>query len=181
MGSIIQDQFIHCILNYDFDLSNIRKRAIEIAIKNDINRIQKEFSMEKVTIEKISEKDKKWRAGESSLIKKVLNHKLSRKLKKLAIELPFINEAFIFNDKGGLIATIKKTSDFDQSDEEKYDITKNFSHFSIRNISNIHFDESSNIYQVGILIRLENSKGEFAGGLYLGSNINKLITFYKLN
>ncbi len=177
----LQDHFIRCILNYDFNLSNIRKRAIHMAMTKDLDQITRDFSQERDIVAGIAQKEKLWISGDKSIIEPVLNNPLVKKLKKLSVHLPFINEAFIFNHQGALLATLKMTSDFDQSDEEKFTIVSEFSGFSIRNISNIHFDESSNIYQVGLLIRLENKKGEFAGGLYIGADINRLITHYKLN
>lgn len=177
----LQNNFIRCILNYDFRLSKIRKRAIQHSISKDIKNIASRLIMNRVEIKDIGDREKRWRADNKKLKNSILKNSLTQKLEKLAKDYPFVTEAFVFNHQGGLLSTLKMTSDFDQSDEEKFQILKEFKEFSIRNISNIYFDESSNSFEVGIYIRLHDSKGRFAGGLYIGADINKLISFYKLN
>ncbi len=177
----LQKKFISCILNYDFKLSNIRKRAIHMSIAPDIENIQKSIKFTKVTIKDMRGKDALWEKGDHNLFKSVLSNSLSENLETMTRKYPYINEVFIFNHQGALLASQKLTSDYDQSDEEKFAIVRDYKDFTIRNISNIYFDESSNSFQVGIYIRVNDSKGEFIGGIYLGADINKLITFYKLN
>ena len=177
----LQKKFIRCILNYDFKLSKLKKRAIELAITSDILSLQKRFVMKRRSVSDLSEKEVAWSNKDKKLIQSILNNPIVELIKKSAREFSFINEAFVYNHQGALISSLKMTSDFDQSDEDKYLILKNFKDFTIRNITNIYFDESSNSFQVGISIRLNDESGNFNGGLYIGADINKLITFYKLN
>lgn len=177
----LQRKFISCILNYDFKLSNIRKRAIQIAIEEDIAKLKEDFKGERVSVSAILNKEERWKAKDKRLIESVLTNKLSMKLKELEKRLPFITEAFIYNHQGALLGSLKMTSDFDQSDEKKFSILRDYDDFSIRNISNIYFDESTNSFQVGIFIRINDKKDRFSRGLYIGANINELISFYKLN
>jgi len=179
--SDLQKKFIRCILNYDFKLSKLRKRAIELAITSDIKSLQKKFLIKRRRVSNLNKKELEWANKDKKLIQSILNNSIASLLKESVVKYPFINEAFVYNHQGALISSLKMTSDFDQSDEEKYIILKNFKEFTIRNITNIYFDESSNSFQVGLSIRLNDESGNFNGGLYIGADINKLITFYKLN
>ena len=152
-----------------------------MSILSDIKKIEKQLEFPITPIPDVKKKNILWEKGDSQLIKSVLNSKLSEKLSLIGSKYTYITEAFVFNHQGALLASQKLTSDFDQSDEEKFTLVKEYDDFTIRNITNIYFDESSNSFQVGIYIRLEDSKGEFAGGVFIGADINKLITYYKLN
>ncbi|MCP4915275.1 MAG: hypothetical protein GY909_19295 [Oligoflexia bacterium] len=81
---------------------------------------------------------------------------------------------------GSLVGYFGNISDFDQSDENKYFVVKNSTKFSMQNISDIYYDKSTDVFQVGISIRSEDYKSQFSGGIYLGVDLNKLLTHYKL-
>lgn len=67
-----------------------------------------------------AERDKLWAVAsdEDPVIRQYLDNPLSRRLQELSRDLPYINEIFITDRYGGLIAAASRTTDYYQADEE---------------------------------------------------------------
>jgi hypothetical protein len=177
----LNNSFLKCILDYRFPLSTERKKTIFTAMKNDLVQLKKSFIFEKLTIQEIDKKEALWKENSDqsqNFINKILKSNISTKLKRELKKFDFINEAFIFNHQGALLGSIGTSSDFDQSDEAKFSLSKTKS-LNVHNISHLYFDESSRTFQTGITIPLF-SNNVHIGGLYVGADINKLLKYYDI-
>lgn len=178
----IKKKYSQCLERVNFLLDHDRREIISKRILSDIKSIQENFSLEREVVKGIEKKEKLWQSDSKGidLKKSTLSSLYSEKLKKNLSHFGYITEAFVFNYQGAVLGAFSATSDFDQSDEEKYRIVKSSKNFDINNITNLYYDSSSGSFQVGIMIRLEDKKRNFSGGIYIGANINKLLTHYKI-
>ncbi|GEM_PF-4158305 len=179
----VNKRYTKCLRDVNISLKHERKEILSDRMQRDIANFQRAFDLKKRSLSNIKERDKAWKSVEQDedFIQAILSSKESQKLKDLLSEMDFVTEAFVFNYQGAILGALSKTSDYDQSDEEKFKVVKMQNTFSQKNITDIHFDSSSGVFQVGIMIRLEDSRGKFAGGIYIGANINKILTHYKIN
>ncbi len=179
----VKQAYSDCLEKVNFLLEHKRRKSIAEHLRKDVLLIQKSLSIERKKVSNIEAKEKKWRDGSKGidLVQKILKSEESSVLKEALSHIGFFSEAFIFNYQGAILGGISKTSDFDQSDEEKYQIVKSQKEFNLSNITDLYYDASSGAFQIGIMIRLEDKKGDFSGGVYIGANINKILTHYKIN
>ena len=183
MGRVeVRKRYSNCLEKANFLLEHKRRKSISNKIREDVLKIQKEFLFDKVRVSKIKKKNELWGQGPKSmgLVESVLNSDESKVLKKVLSKFNFVTEAFIFNHQGAVLGSLSKTSDYDQSDEEKFSLVKSQRKFSMENITDLYYDTSSGSFQIGIMIRVEDKKGDFSGGIYIGANINKILTHYKI-
>lgn len=176
----LQERFRNCVAKNYFVLPDKTKERIVESFLNDYSYLRSLFQFERKEVKEIPKKEKLWNLNDKELINSILNNEFTKKLRSIKSRFNYINEAFIFNYQGGLVSSLEMTSDFDQSDEIKFKILLDKTAFSKKNISNIYFDKSASSFQVGIFIRLVDKKGRFAGGLCLGVDVNKLISFYDI-
>lgn len=179
----VQESYLKCLQEVNFTLKHEKKEIIADRMRRDIANIQRSFEIKRESISNIKEKDDIWKSDKQDLkfIQQILNSKESQKLRDVLSDMSFVTEAFIFNYQGAILGELSKTSDFDQSDEEKFRFIKYENTFSRKNITDIYFDPSSGSFQIGIMIRLEDNKGRFSGGVFIGANINKILTHYSIN
>lgn len=178
-------RFRMCLDRKTFSISQERKSEISRKILSDLNSLSRKMNLKKrITLKDIAKKERIWHEeGKSSTLLKntVIRSSHSLKLVKAISEFDYIEEAFLMNHQGGLIATYKITSDFDQSDEEKFiSVIKN-KNFNTNHISDLYYDDSINKFLIGLSFPLKNKKGEILAILYIGADINKLLTHYSIN
>jgi HAMP domain-containing protein len=121
----------------------------------------------------ISEKDNQWIASDDNItifIQDLLNNKLSEKLSE-TIEFfeekdnqPKYGEIFVTNKYGVVVGLTSRTSDYYQADEEWWQKAKNDSLY----VSEIEFDESSNVTSIDICVKIHNELNEFIGVIKIG-------------
>ncbi|CBW25957.1 putative exported protein [Halobacteriovorax marinus SJ] len=184
MGKIeVRKRYSECLEKVNFLLDHDRRESIVNKIRKDIEHIQSIFTIERKNVSNIAKKEKMWKDGSRGLdfIQKILKSEESIKLKEVLSGYNFVSEAFIFNHQGATLGETIKSSDFDQSDERKYSLVKSQKEFNENNITDLYYDASSGVFQIGIMIRLQDRKGDFSGGIYIGANINKILTHYKIN
>ncbi len=158
--------------NYIINLA-VKEQIVSI-LSPFIAKIQRQLLVPRHQFDDVASLDKRW-ADDFAFRKSVLGNSLSGDLRKMLRGHDEIIEAFIFNHQGGLLASKISSSDFDQSDEEKYSQVQRGEQFAIGNISDLSFDLSTNLFLVGVTARLYDSNGQYTAGLYLGIDINKLL------
>lgn len=79
-------------------------------------------------------------------------------------------EIFVTNAYGVNIAQTGKTSDYIQNDERWWEIAKNDG----LNISEVHYDESANVYSADISLRINDSQGQFLGVIKAVTNVDQV-------
>lgn len=141
----------------------------EIKINNKVN-----FDLKK--IDNIWQSNHKLdRFEQEKYFKKVMQGKYANLLKSTQLKAAYIEEAFIMNHQGGLLGSIYKTDDFDQSDEYKFKVLKKLSReLSIQNLGDLSYDYSRNKFLLSIYIPIYD-QFNFSGGIYMGIDLNKLI------
>lgn len=180
---VLSKKFKQCLANFDFRLEVDQKKEIFNYLKIELDQVFKFLPYDEnlFNIENISAKEKLWyeeSAKRQQLADSTLNNAVATFLTESFKKYDFVTEAFIFNSKGGLVASIEETTDFDQSDEEKFSILKGNIVFKEEHIQNIYFDTSTGKFQLAISYPLKDNKGKFAGGLFLAADINKLLLHF---
>lgn len=79
-------------------------------------------------------------------------------------------EIFVTNAYGVNIAQTGKTSDYKQNDEQWWEIAKQDG----LNISEVHFDQSANVYSADISLRINDSQGQFLGVIKAVTNVDQI-------
>ncbi|WP_372651758.1 PDC sensor domain-containing protein [Halobacteriovorax sp.] len=179
----VSHNYTECLQKINFNLKYEKKVVLADKLLTDVANIQRALNLKRRSIPSIKERDNIWKSQnqDEEFIQKVLQSKESRELRDVLSGMDFVTEAFVFNYQGAILGGLARTSDFDQSDEKKYRLVKYQNTFSQKNITDIYFDPSAGVFQIGIMIRLEDNKGRFAGGVYIGANINKILTHYNIN
>jgi hypothetical protein len=146
----------------------IRKMAADPVVAKFIV----EQNKKKMTQAEIDKIDKEWMAstGVTPLMKPYIENKCAEALKKYLTELPAIVEAFAMDDKGGLVCTIYRTTDYWQGDEAKWQ--KSFTP-NAEFIDKATFDESSQTYSIQVSMPV-TEKGKPIGAITVGLGLDKL-------
>lgn len=177
-------KFKECLEDFKFVLDEEKKNEIYIKLKNDFAKISKNFAKTLPIVTEVNIKETLWRSSPSEsrklLVQSILESEYSVNLKKKLQKYNFITEAFVFDRGGALLGSISESSDFDQSDEEKYKLIKNSKSFNIEHILSIYFDSSTGRFQLGATLPLFGKDGEFIGGIYFASDINQLLHYYEI-
>jgi two-component system, LuxR family, sensor kinase FixL len=84
---------------------------------------------------------------------------------------PVFSEIFVTNSFGANVAQSNKTSDYNQADEDWWQLAKKDGVFT----SDIEFDESSGTYSIALASRIEDANGEFLGVIKSVLNIQETI------
>ncbi len=181
----LNKKFIHCLSAMDFKLENSKKELIYNELSKDFVEMSSRLLGPFPRYDNHSIQEKIWNSGDSKsrkeLVKSILDNKYTRILKSFKAKYKYINEIFIFNKDGSLVSSLKETSDFDQSDEDKFKLLLSSKSFEVKHIQNIYFDRSEEVFQLGISIPIYDDKGLFIGGLYVASDINELLLYYRLH
>lgn len=179
----LQSNFTSCISNHKFQLSDDRKKTILNAISSDLNKLRQSILKKSKRIEykNINEKESLWINGDDSFINPILKNEQSKALTAAVTKYSYINELFVFNHQGAIIASTIKTSDFDQSDEDKFKLSQTTGVITTKHINGIYFDVSTKSFQIGLTLPLRDKNGKHFGGAYLGIDINKFYSYYQLN
>jgi two-component system NtrC family sensor kinase len=83
------------------------------------------------------------------------------------------SEVFVTNKYGANIAQNQKTSDYYQADEEWWQKTKENGMY----VSDLEYDDSSDIYSIAVGLRIEGQNGEFLGVIKVVLNIEEISVF----
>ncbi|MGN5002314.1 substrate-binding periplasmic protein [Aeromonas sp. 82P] len=147
-----------------------------------------------IKIEAILQRDQLWRSMVEnnsfapSWITNILNSTISRSLKGLTIQTPYITEIMLTDERGVLTAASNLTSDYWQGDEEKIIETLKMAN-EYRHINSLgRFDQSNNRFKMPsiefdassklFLCRLNYPvwyKGQVIGVLSFGINVEKAL------
>jgi hypothetical protein len=117
--------------------------------------------------------DKKWAAGDKSVVDPALNNTLSDYLKKIVKDGGGLyTEIFVMDNKGLNVGQSDKTSDLWQGDEAKWQKTYPAGPSAIH-LSDVEMDESSQAFQMQISIPVVDG-GANIGAVTVGVNADKL-------
>ncbi|MBS3742420.1 MAG: HAMP domain-containing protein [Candidatus Cloacimonetes bacterium] len=132
----------------------------------------KEFEKLKNVEELIAKRNKQWNLSQSDdkidFISKINKNKLSKLLRQKFIDFyrekynySIFSEIFVTNKFGVNVAQTGKTTDYEQSDEEWWQISKEKGLY----LKYLEYDESGEGYVISIGIKVRDSNGNFIGVL----------------
>ena len=129
----------------------------------------------------IVEKDIEWvstsKNETTNIIEAVLNNNISKKLMKnhefyeKLYNFTLFGEIFVTNKYGAIIGSTGRTSDYYQADEEWWQKGKEDG----LNVSDVNYDESSDIFSINIIARIDDKNGDFIGVLKAVWNVEELV------
>ncbi len=170
-------KFKNCLGKVEIKLDESdRAIMLDILLRKQKKIILKKFYDQKIFNVNPIEVDKNWNNTNFKLKNEILNSDNSKELREMKNDFPFIKEAFLFNHFGHISGMSDITTDFDQSDEYKFQIVKKYERVTIKNISNINYDHSANIFNVNLTLPLYEN-GKFKGGLHLVLDVNDFIHY----
>lgn len=129
---------------------------------------------QKLTLEEIKKRDKKWRdtPGLDDFMKSLLNSSCGKYLQDLQKKNDFYAEIFIMDNQGANVAMSDKTSDYWQGDEAKFTESYKNGKGSIH-ISEVEFDDSTQEYLVQVSVPVIKGK-KVIGAITFGINIDRI-------
>jgi len=129
----------------------------------------------------IVEKDIEWVSTSKNettyIIEAVLNNNISKKLMKnhefyeKLFNFTLFGEIFVTNKYGAIVGSTGRTSDYYQADEEWWQKGKEYG----LNVSDVNYDESSDIFSINIIARIDDKNGDFIGVLKAVWNVEELV------
>ncbi len=133
----------------------------------------------KVTLSEIQAIDKTWMAatGISDFMKDLMNNPSSQRLKHLA-RSPIYSEVFVMDDQGALVALTKKTSDYWQGDEAKWQKAFNEGKGGTF-VDKPQYDKSTDAILIQVSLPIKNNGGTAIGTITVGLNLDRLKTTIK--
>ncbi len=172
-------------INYKVDL--FQSYAHDISLQNEVDKSNLKFSKLEDVKEHIRRIDEQWKSGSSRNISKFI-HELQNN--QLALELiekqalfdqdedfKVFGEIFVTNEYGANVAQTGRTSDYMQADEEWWKEAKDKGVY----VSDIDYDESSEIFSINISIRIINEYDYFSGVIKAVLNFQDIINFIEID
>jgi PAS domain S-box-containing protein len=126
------------------------------------------------------EKDKIWKenSSESPLVKKTQESRSGEKLKSIARNDNAVEEIFITDKKGGLVAASNKTSDFYQADERWWQEAYSEGEGKIF-VEDLEYDESAGTLGMSISVPIYGEEKEVIGVCKAIVNVDRFLTMLK--
>jgi HAMP domain-containing protein len=141
----------------------------------------KEFEALENTQNYIDEQDREWRVVAPETVtpfmKGLMSNSLSARLREKIWLLEDLagykvyGEVFVTNKYGAVVAMTGKTSDYYQADEKWWQEAKANGIY----VEDVTFDESSKVYSINLITRIEDESGNFIGVLKAVLNIREII------
>lgn len=123
----------------------------------------------------IQERDRVWQAtaGIDPFMQELLDAPCSARLRELSLRTPELGEAFVTDRRGANVAMTRRTSDYFQGDEDKFQ--KAFTgRLDAYHIDPVQFDESIQAYAVQIAVPVA-SGGVAVGVLVVTVNLEQMV------
>lgn len=127
-----------------------------------------------ISLAKIKKADSDWTqaSGVTDFMKELMDNECAAALKKYKAELPAMAESFAMDNQGALVCTLKKTSDYWQGDEDKWQ--KSFARGKGADfVDKAVFDESSQAYSVQVSVPVKDG-AKVVGALTVGLSLEQL-------
>ncbi|MFA5059741.1 MAG: ATP-binding protein [Candidatus Omnitrophota bacterium] len=154
--------------------------AINTEAQNALRESNRQFEQYGDIQAYIDQKDKEWMSFPSSelspFMEDILSNKVSDNLKKRTefykreYSFNLIGEIFITNKYGANVAQTNRTSDYRQDDESWWQQARSDGIF----VSDVEYDESSDVQAVSICLRIDSDEGEFLGVMKAVLNIQQV-------
>lgn len=139
--------------------------ARRIAADPEVVKAVVEKSATRESAEEIQARDKEWIGNPKYALRKTLTtNACARYLKSLIASDPIVVEAFLMDNRGGLVCSTTETSDYWQGDEAKW--KKTYEAGTPVFIDEPSLDKSTNMYAVQLNLLVSDS-GKKAGALTL--------------
>ena len=171
----------------DSKIDVLQTYARDLVLQREIDKSNLEFRKLENVSEHIKKLDEEWKSGSSSniltLIQKLQNNEASLELKgkqeyyKEYRGFNVFGEIFVTNEFGANVAQTGRTSDYMQADEKWWQKAKTDGIY----VSDIEYDESSNMYSINIAVRILNDYDYFSGVIKAAVNFQTIINSIKMD
>jgi hypothetical protein len=122
----------------------------------------------------IQRRDREWIAGrEEALVRQMLTGPCADRLHQLAASSPAYGETFVMDNRGALVCANRKTSDYWQGDEAKWQKSFNGGSGAVF-IDRPRMDESAKEHLAQISLPIRDAAGHTIGAMTVGIVIEKL-------
>ena len=180
------NEVMHEEINYDkisLEITGIQELSGSTEIQHALFTSNLEFNGMTDVFTVIDQRDSDWTSADweeiTPLMQGLIENKVSDILREHAssypermLDVPYemYPEIFVTNAYGVNIAQTGKTSDYLQSDEQWWKIAKQDG----LNISEVHYDQSANVYSADIAFRVNDNRGEFLGVIKAVTNVDQI-------
>lgn len=157
----------------------------DLEVQKVVKESNKEFKKLSDIQRFIEQKDREWISvpaeAVTAFMEELTNNELARELKR---RLRFyeekygykvLGEVFITNKYGANVAQTGKTSDYNQADEQWWQITKEDGLY----VADVQYDKSADVYSTDIGIRIDDEDENFTGVIKVVLNIESVIDIMK--
>ncbi|RUO80828.1 hypothetical protein CWI84_04390 [Idiomarina tyrosinivorans] len=161
------DPVLHKVINDPMLWRSLRQRKLHPLTKEDIARRNKLW-------------EEAHESGSVDIDKTWIDHDSSIRLKQWLSQMPpGITEIIVFDQQGANLAISQMTTDYDQSDEPKYQQT-----VAAQNVrpylSSISYDQSTRTFQTQLSYAIRDDAENFIGGVTVGLDIEAFLTGRKV-
>ncbi len=171
----------------DYKIDILHSYSVDLTLQNEVDKSNLEFSKLENVRDHIERIDTEWTIGSSSnilqFIKNLQNKEISLELKekqeyfKKSKGFNVFGEIFVTNEYGANVAQTGRTSDYMQADEEWWQKAKKNGVY----VSDIEYDESSEMYSLNIAVRIINEYDYFRGVIKAAVSFQSLINSIKMD
>ncbi|MFA5239216.1 MAG: ATP-binding protein [Phycisphaerae bacterium] len=169
-------------------VEQIETGVVNLPFKEVLTQSNEEFGRLDNIQGYISQKDKEWTSVPkkeiTAFMQTLIDNELSEELRqKIEIKKYFtaqygynvFTEVFVTNKYGANVAQSQKTTDYYQADEQWWqEAARNGTY-----LTDVEYDESSDIYSIAICRRIDDENGKFIGVLKAVLNIKEVINILK--
>jgi len=180
------EEVIHEEINYDkisLEITGIQELSGSTEIQHALFTSDLEFDGMTDVFSVIDQRDSDWISADweeiTPLMQGLIENKISDILREHAssypermLDVPYemYPEIFVTNAYGVNIAQTGKTTDYLQSDEQWWKIAKQDG----LNISEVHYDQSADVFSADIAFRVNDNRGEFLGVIKAVTNVDQI-------
>lgn len=180
------NEVMHKEINYDkisLEVTGIQELAASIEIQHALFTSNLEFNGMTDVFSVIEQRDVAWTSADWEVITPLMQgliensvsdilreHASSYPARMLDVPYDMYPEIFVTNTYGVNIAQTGKTSDYLQSDEQWWKIAKEDG----LNISEVHYDQSADVYSADIAFRVNDDRGKFLGVIKAVTNVDQI-------
>ena len=180
------EEVIHQEINYDkisLEITGIQELSTFPEVQQELFKSNLDFDGMTDVFSVIEQRDDAWTSADweeitpfmQSLIENGLSdilreHAISYPARMLQVPYDMYPEIFVTNAYGVNIAQTGKTTDYLQSDEQWWKIAKQDG----LHISEVHYDQSADVYSADIAFRVNDNRGDFLGVIKAVTNVDEI-------
>jgi len=170
-------------INFDkisLEITGIEELVSVAGLRQVLRDSNQEYQEMEDVYSVINQREKEWTDTDLEVItpfmRELIDNKISEQLREHANKYhesfgyDLYPEIFVTNAFGVNIAQTGKTSDYIQNDELWWERAQQDG----LNISEVHYDESANVYSADISLRINDSQGKFLGVIKAVTNVDQI-------